>query len=155
MKVASNDDYIISYTSAINGSNYPLSIEGAYDIKNREVLDLDEAMKAKLDRNVLFKIGIKTDVILSIINKNDLRIANDQSINDVIDYLTNNKYYPIEAVINYIYSCYPELIRYSNLNGPLSMAEYDAIMKDLPEYLSFHSMPVNIVEKGNKKELSI
>lgn len=133
----------------------PLNIEAAYDIKEERMLDLSyKKLKVILEYMFISKRGFELTDILTLINKEDLQILDEESKGDLKRILTTgNDNITNEEVINYILSKYPMLKKYRNLSGPLSVIEYKKIEEELgQDIFRFHLMPQNLkfIEQENK-----
>ncbi len=151
VEVANNDKYICVWTQG-NDDNPSLNVEALFDLTNKKLVTLNDDIKAKAESMFVYKIGLSRESILSIINKKYLGIATDEDINWAIDYLTNDEFVPIEGVIDYIYSCYPKLIKYSKLKKRITVEDYNNVAKELEPFFMFHSMPtiLNAEEKQKR-----
>lgn len=131
-KVIFNDTYIVAYSRGCFVNPIPLNIEAAYNIKEKRLVELSNETKILLKYMLLLKKEFDLTNVLQEINEQDLGVLEKTEKEDLRTYLTlGNKSISQEDVINYILSTYPQLKYYTNLEGPLSVVEYQKIKNDL------------------------
>lgn len=149
--VVFDENYVIVYSRGC----IPLDIEAAYDIKEERLLDLsNKKLKVILEYMFISTRGFELTDILTFINKEDLKILDEESKGDIKRILTSgNDKITDEEVINYILINYPIFSNYRNLRGPLSVIEYKNIAKQIgQEIFRFHLMPQSLkfIEQENQ-----
>lgn len=131
-KVIFNDTYIVAYSRGCFVNPIPLNIEAAYNIKEKRLIELSNETQILLKYMLLLKKEFDLAHVLQTINKENLDIIKEEEKEHLKTYLTaGNKNISQEEVINYILSTYPQLKYYTNLEGPLSVVEYQNIKNDL------------------------
>lgn len=141
-KFVFNDTYVVAYSRGCMINQIPLNIEAAYNIKDKRLIELDKKTKVLLEYMLICKKGFELANVLQEINEQDLGVLEEIEKEDLRTYLTaGNKDIPQEEVINYILSTYPQLQKYTNLQGPLSVSNYRNILDNLNNKIfNFHIM---------------
>lgn len=146
-KFVFDENYIVVYSRGCMVNNIPLNIEAAYDIKEKRVLDLsNKKIKIILEYMFISRRGFYLTDVLTFINKEDLKILDEESKGDLKRILTSgNSKISDEEVIKYILKEYPVLKKYRNLKGPLNVIEYKKIEDAIGQnFFKFHLMPQSL-----------
>lgn len=156
-KVVFDDNYVVVYSRGCMVNQIPLNIEAAYDIKEKRMLDLsNKKLKVLLEYMFISTRGFELTNILSFINKEDLKILEEEEKDDLKSILTSgNSKITDEEVIRYILSKYPILENYRNLKGPLTVIDYKKIEDEIgQDIFRFHLMPQSLkfVEQLNLED---
>lgn len=142
-----DENYIVVYSRGCIANNIPLNIEAAYDIKENRMLDLsDKKLKVILEYMFISRRGFYLTDVLTFINKDDLKILDEESKGNLKRVLTSgNSKISDEEVIKYILREYPVLKKYRNLKGPLNVIEYKKIEDAIGQTIfKFHLMPQSL-----------
>lgn len=138
-----DDTYIIVYSQ--NKYNH-LTIEVAYNYQTNRLVNLNnDKIRNLLEHRFILKRCFDLRVVLSFINKNDLRLlSSTDELTRFKDYLTSSNNQIINAeIVNYIIKKYPILKKYTNLTNPPYVADYLKIIEDIGhESLYFHIMSI-------------
>ena len=154
----SNGNYVVTYSRGCMFNQIPLTVEAAYSIKNKRLLNLNNArIKELLEFMLICKKGFNLTQVLTEINSNDLGLLTDDEKDELRNYLTSdNKNINKKDIISYILEAYPQLKKYANLKERLFVSEYHSIEEEL-DGLSFwlHAIPqdLSFVEEPPKKKL--
>ena len=142
-----DDNYIVCYSRGNMLAPAPLTIEGAYSIRNKKLLNMNNTrLKVMLEYMYIVSNSYELANVLTEINNNDLGLLLDDEKDDLRTYLTSgNESISEEEVIKYILEKYPELSKYTNLKKRLSVAEYRELQQKIDDelgstYFSFHPM---------------
>lgn len=139
-----DSNYFIIYSKYFNRPA-SANIEFLYDINNDKKIYLDEYISLDLIIKYMFIYTRDFDIetVLSVINKNNLKMATNEKIENMINYLrSNNENITRDEVVNYILKQYSGLSRYTNLPENISVIEYKKLMEEFYyKKLSFHRMP--------------
>lgn len=151
-KWISDENYIVAYSRGCMFNQIPITIEAAYSIKEKRLLDLsDKRIKMLFEYMLIVKKGFGLDNVLSEINNSDLGLLNEEEKFRLHEYLTfGNKSITHSDIINYILYYYPELNNYTGLRNKLSVLEYRNIEDSLSESIFwFHIMPQELIPNEN------
>ena len=142
-----DDNYIISYIRGTTLNPIPIDITGAYSIKNKDLLTLDDyRIKKILEYMLITKKQFELAHVLSEINDTDLGLLNKEELLTLRSYLTmGNEKITREDVIKYILNTYPSLEEYKNISHVMTVAEYRRLNHELLiENPSFHTISQDI-----------
>lgn len=108
------------------GYMIPLNIEAVYNINRDIIFDLTNNRTKEFFKYLYInKVELKLEEILTIINKKDLKILEENTKEELKKLLTyGNTNITEEEIIEYILKEYPILKDYQNLNVPLTAFEY-------------------------------
>lgn len=146
-KWINDENYIVAYSRGSMANQMPLTIEGAYNIVNKKLLDVtNERTKELLEFMVVCKRGFSLFQILAEINLNDLGLLSKREQKELRNYFTSgNRNIDQEEVREYILSAYPQLRKYAELQDKLTLAKYHAIEEELGELTYWlHSISQNL-----------
>jgi len=144
INTVNDENYIVVYSRGDMSNQIPLDIEGAYNIKNKSIVDLSNyKIKVLLEYMLICKKGFYLAPVLQYINDYPLQIVSDDEIEDLVTYLTSgNNNITREEIIKYILENYPQLEKHMNYTDKLSVIEYRNIVEDFDtDVLRFHIMP--------------
>ena len=141
IRTVNDKNYIVVYSRGDMSNQIPIYIEGAYNIKNKSIVDLsNNAIRVLLDYMLIVKKGFHISTILEYINDCSFGIVKDDEIEDFVRYLTyGNNEISREEIIKYILDNYPELEKTMNCTNKLNFIDYLNSIDDI--YLHFHIMP--------------
>lgn len=144
-----DDTYIVVYSKNKHNS---LKLEVAYNHQTKRILNLNnDKLRSLLEHRFILKQCFDLRVVLSFINKVDLRLlSHSDELTRFKNYLTsNNPQVSHEEIINYIIKKYPILKKYNNLPSPPYVADYLKILEDIGhDSLFFHTMPIKFQENS-------
>lgn len=154
-KLVRSFNYDENYVTVISKYAYRdyAYVEAAYNIKDKELVELDYNTSYLLDYMYALKDIYSLGYVLELINDNYLGFYSDDVLEDsIILYLTSgNPNITKEEVINYVLECYPKLKKYTNLELPFTASKYQEIIHDIGKLeLSFYKMPF-VIENNKKK----
>lgn len=142
-KTAYNDDYIMSYTWGVLANQFPVNVTGAFDIKKRMPIELDEVKKDLLSKIFIYGRSFDTRVILSIINVNNISFVSDEEIEDFINYVTNyDMRIMSQDILNHIFYSHPEFLNYTEIDESISDFEFNEILRNIGNNTWFNVMPM-------------
>lgn len=151
-RVVRNKHYIVAYSRGCMVNQIPLNIDAAYSITDGNLLDLsNQKLKVLLEYMFVCRKGFELVQVLATINSNDLELVDDEEKDYLTRYLTaGNVGMSKEQVTEYILKQYPKLKEYTNLVGPISVAKYKEIARNIgEETLHFHIMPQDLHKLPN------
>lgn len=151
-KAMCNKHYIVAYSRGCMVNQLPLNIDAAYSITDGKLLDLsNQKLKVFLEHMFVCRKGFELVQVLATINCNDLELVGDKEKDYLTRYLTaGNASISKEQVTEYIIKQYPKLKEYTNLVGPISVANYKDIARNIgEETLYFHIMPQDLHKMPN------
>lgn len=152
-----NDYYIVSYSRG-NVNERPLILHTCYSIKDGRVIDfadpLNEKLKNALENMLLTGKSFSLAHVLQELNLCDLELLVDEEKDELSNFLTaGNAEITKDDIAVHIVGRYPELLGYMNLRGPLTVAEYRQIEKELNASKFFlYAMSQDLSFLENKKE---
>ena len=143
-----NEYYIVAYSKGCMANQIPLSIDGAYSIKDKRKLELSPKLKELLENMLVTKRCFGLDHVLEAISEDYLQLLDLEDTSELPDYLSaENLLFSNIRCARYILQCYPELTPYSRLQGPISFAQYKQIERELgTSSFSFHIMPQDLLK---------
>ncbi len=144
LRWAADDNYIVAYSRGCMVNQIPLTVEAAYNVKEKKVVDVsNKRIRDLLEYMLICQKGFNLAKVLSEINSNDLGLLKEEEKGDLARYLTlGNKKISHEDVVNYILKLYPQLQRYTELKDKLTVVEYRKIEEDF-EDISFWFHPIS------------
>lgn len=149
-----DDNYIVTYSRGCMMNQIPLNIEAAYSINNKRLLDLsNKKIKVLLEYMLISKKGFDLANVLSEINSSDLGLLDEDEKEDLSIYLTSgNMDISKDQIISYILNRYPQLKKYTELEGKLSVTEYRKIIDELADTFYFHMMSQDLNFLGTDRD---
>ena len=153
-----DENYVVAYSRGCMVNQIPLTVEAAYSIKNKRLLNMqNERIKELLEFMLICKKGFDLTQILTEINSSDLGLLSDDKKDELRNYLTSgNKNINKKDIMSYILEAYPQLEKYASLTEKLSVSEYHSIEEELDESTFWlHAIPqdLSFVEDAPKKKL--
>ena len=153
-----DDNYVVAYSRGCMVNQIPLTVEAAYSMKNKRLLNMkNERIKELLEFMLICKKGFDLTQILTEINSSDLGLLSDDKKDELRNYLTSgNKNINKKDIMSYILEAYPQLEKYASLTEKLSVSEYRSIREELDESTFWlHAIPqdLSFVEDVPKKKL--
>lgn len=135
-----DENYVVAYSRGCMVNQIPLTVEAAYSIKNKRLLNMqNERIKELLEFMLICKKGFDLTQILTEINSSDLGL------------LSGDK----KDIMSYILEAYPQLEKYASLTEKLSVSEYHSIEEELGEstfWLYAIPQDLSFVEDAPKKK---
>lgn len=143
-----NEYYIVAYSKGCMANQIPLSIDGAYSIKERRKLELSPKLRQLLENMFVSKRCFGLEHVLEAINVAYLHLIDLEDTDVLPNYLCAENYNVTNAqCAEYILQCYPKLKPYIKLEVPLSVVKYREIEKKLRRTrFYFLSMPQELLE---------
>lgn len=149
-----DENYIIVYSRGTMFNQIPLSIEVAYNIKTRKMVDLTNIeLRKLLEYRFLFKKYFDLRDVLTFINDVDLKlISSKDGLVRLKEYLTSgNEQISRHDIIDYILTEYPILRKYNNIKNPIYVKDYLEMIEEIGlSDLYFHTMPISLNEEAKK-----
>lgn len=154
IEIIYDNNNIVVYSKGYMINQIPLNIEAVYNINRDIIFDLtDNRTKEFFKYLYINKITLKLEEILTIINKEDLKILEETTKEEIKSLLTyGNTNITEEELIEYILNEYPILKDYQNLKAPLTAHEYIKIKNKIGHdiFRLYLIMPPEL--KNRKKE---
>ena len=153
-----DENYVVAYSRGCMVNQIPHTVEAAYSIKNKRLLNMqNERIKELLEFMLICKKGFDLTQILTEINSSDLGLLSGDKKAELRNYLTSgNKNINKKDIMSYILEAYPQLEKYASLTEKLSISEYRSIEEELDESTFWlHAIPqdLSFVEDAPKKKL--
>lgn len=153
-----DENYVVAYSRGCMVNQLPLTVEAAYSIKNKRLLNMnDKKIRELLEFMLICKKGFDLTQILTEINGNELGLLSEEEKQYLRNYLTSgNKNIDKKTIIDYILESYPSLKRYTSLKEKLSVSEYHLIEEELGDSTFWlHAIPQDLafVETTQEKKL--
>lgn len=153
-----DENYVVAYSRGCMVNQIPLTVEAAYSIKNKRLLNMqNERIKELLEFMLICKKGFDLTQILTEINSSDLGLLSGDKKDELRNYLTSgNKNINKKDIMSYILEAYPQLEKYASLTEKLSVSEYHSIEEELDESTFWlHAIPqdLSFVEDAPEKKL--
>lgn len=125
-------NFIIVYSRGCMANQIPLKIEIAYDIKRNKIINISEENAMVFEHVYVSSKAFDTSVVLQYLNSNDLEITSVDKLKSFEEYITGkNRDIPKEDVIDYIVKQEPRLKEFLNIDIPLSVNKYHAILNTI------------------------
>lgn len=142
-----NEYYIVAYSKGCMANQIPLSIDGAYSIKEKRKLELSPKLKELLENMLVTKRCFGLEHVLEAISVAYLHLIDLEDTDELPNYLcAENVNITNHECAEYILQCYPELKPYANLQAPVYVAQYKEIEKKLERTnFFFLSMPQELL----------
>ena len=152
-------DYIITYSRGCMINQIPLTITGAYNVKEHCPVDLSDYKTKEMLKNMFIcKKGFALTHVLTEINDKDLGLLSYGSKDLLHNYLTcDNDDISREETVDFILQSYPELSTYTNINHQLTVVEYLNIGAELENdifWFNIMPQPLPLVENPEYRVLS-
>ena len=143
-----NEYYIVAYSKGCMANQIPLSIDGAYSIKDKRKLELSPKLKELLENMLVTKRCFGLEHVLEAINVAYLHLIDLEDTDLLPNYLcAENVNVSNRECEEYILQCYPKLKPYTKLEAPLSVVKYREIEKKLRRTrFYFLSMPQELLD---------
>ena len=143
-----NEYYIVAYSKGCMANQIPLSIDGAYSIKEKRKLELSPKLKQLLENMLVTKRCFGLEHVLEAINVAYLHLIDLEDTDFLPNYLcAENVNVSNRECEEYILQCYPKLKPYTKLEAPLSVVKYREIEKKLRRTrFYFLSMPQELLD---------
>ena len=113
----------------------------------------NKKIKVLLEYMLISKKGFDLANVLSEINSSDLGLLDEDEKEDLSIYLTSgNMDISKDQIISYILNRYPQLKKYTELEGKLSVTEYRKIIDELADTFYFHMMSQDLNFLGTDRD---
>lgn len=119
-----DENYIIVYYQN-KAKNIPINVVSALNLHDESLVDLSDRENKLLITNMFFpRYSVKLNVLLELINYESLGICDLKQLNEFKSYLSGNKNFSDEELVNYVIKKNPFLRDYDLLDNSFSIKDY-------------------------------